>query len=76
MYSVSFRRYTTEILLIVASKTIQSMGVPRFSVVKCFTRNPGVLDSSRTGSSGFLCGNVLGQDTSEPQPGKTQEGHK
>ena len=36
------------------------------SVVKCLTRNPGVLGSSRTGSSGFFRGTVLGQDTSEP----------
>ena len=40
--------------------------VPRGSVVKCLTRNPGVLGSSRTGSSRFLRGSVLGQDTSEP----------
>ena len=50
-------------------------GVPRGSVLKCLTRNPGVLGSSRTGSSGFFRGSVLGQDTSEPQPstGETQE---
>ena len=40
--------------------------VPRGSVVKCLTRNPGVLGSSLTGSSGFFRGSVLGQDTSEP----------
>ena len=40
--------------------------VPRGSVVKCFTRNLGVLGSSLTGSSGFFRGSVLGQDTSEP----------
>ena len=53
-------------------------GVSRGSVVKCLTRNPGVLGSSRTGSSGFFRGNVLGQDTSEPQPstGETQERHE
>ena len=52
-----------------------SAGVLRGSVVKCLTRNPGVLGSSRTGSSGSFRGNVLGQDTSEPQPstGETQE---
>ena len=35
----------------------------------------GVLGSSHTGSSGFFCGSVLGQDTSEPQPSadETQE---
>ena len=50
-------------------------GVLGGPVVKCLTRNPGVLGSSRTGSSGFFCGSVLGQDTSEPQPstGVTQE---
>ena len=54
------------------------VGVLRGSVVKCLTRNPGVLGSSRTGSSGFFRGSVLGQDTSEPQPstGKTQERHE
>ena len=46
-----------------------------YSVVRCLTRNPGVLGSSRTGSSGFFRGSVLGQDTSEPQPStdETQE---
>ena len=43
-----------------------TLRVPRGSVVKCLTRNPGVLDSSLTGSSGFFRGSVLGQDTSEP----------
>ena len=40
--------------------------VLRGSVVKCLTRNSGVLVSSRSGSSGLFCGSVLGQDTSEP----------
>ena len=35
-------------------------------VVKCLTRNPGVLGLSHTGSSGFFCGSVLGQETSKP----------
>ena len=43
-------------------------GVLRGSVVKCLTRNPRVLGSNRTGSSGFFRGSVLGQDASEPQP--------
>ena len=53
-------------------------GVLRGSVVKCLTRNPEVLGSSRTGSSWFIGGSVLGQDTSEPQPstGQTQERHE
>ena len=40
--------------------------------------NPGALGSSRTGSSGFFHGSVLGQETSEPQPstGETQERHE
>ena len=38
----------------------------RGSLVKCLTHNPGVLGSSRTGSSAFFRGSVLGQDTSEP----------
>ena len=42
--------------------------IPRGSVVKCSTRNPGVLGSSRTGSSGLFRGSVLGQDTSKPRP--------
>ena len=37
-----------------------------FSKAFCLTRNPGVLGSSRTGSSGFFRGSVFGQDTSEP----------
>ena len=40
--------------------------VPRGSVVRCLTRNPGVLSSSRTRSPGFFRGSVLGQDTLEP----------
>ena len=54
------------------------LGVLRGSVVKCLTRNPGVLGSSRTGFSGFFCGSVLGQDTLEPHPstGETQERHE
>ena len=57
---------------------ITFLGVLLGSVVKCLTRNPGVLGSSRTGSSGFFRGSVLGQDTSEPQPstGETQERHE
>ena len=50
----------------VLSYLLLSRGVPRGSVVRCFTRNPGVLGSSRTRSSGFFRGSVLGQDTSEP----------
>ena len=40
--------------------------VLRGSGVKCLTRNQGVLGLSRTGSSGFYRGSVLGLDTSEP----------
>ena len=40
--------------------------VPCGSVVNCLTHNTGVLGSSHSGSSGFFCGSVLGQDTSEP----------
>ena len=49
--------------------------VQRDSVVKCLTRNPGVLGSSWTGYSGFFRGSILGQDTSELQPstGETQK---
>ena len=46
--------------------TLNPVPVPHGSVVKCLTRNPGVLGSSSTGSSGFFRGSVLGQDTSEP----------
>ena len=40
--------------------------IPRGSVVKCLTHNPGVLGSSSTKSSGFFRGSILGQHTSEP----------
>ena len=43
-----------------------SARVPRGSGVKCLTPNLGFLGSSRTRSSGFFRGSVLGQDTSEP----------
>ena len=48
------------------------------SVVKCLTCNPEALGLSHTRSSGFFCGSILGQDTSEPQPstGETQERHE
>ena len=57
---------------------VQCTRVLRGSVVKCLTRNTGILGSRRTGSSEFFCGSVLGQDTSEPQPstGETQERHE
>ena len=48
------------------SAVLKSSRVPRGSVVKCLTRNPGVLGSSHTRSSGFFRWSVLGQDTSEP----------
>ena len=52
----------------------KEVGVITF-VLKWLTRNPGVLGSSHTGSSGFFRGSVIGQDTSEPQPStvETQE---
>ena len=50
----------------ISDKFENGSGVPRGLVVRCLTRNPGVLGSSRTTSSGFLRGSVLGQDTSEP----------
>ena len=58
--------------------SLTSAGVLHGSEVKCLTRNPVVLGSSRTGSSGFFRGSVLGQDTLEPQPttGETQERHE
>ena len=54
------------------------IGVLHGPVVKCLTRNRGVLGSSRTESSGLFRGSVLGHDTSEPQPstGETQERHE
>ena len=55
-----------------------TLGVPRGSVVKCLTYIPAVLGLSHTRSSGFFCGTVLGQHTSEPRPstGETQERHE
>ena len=50
--------------------------VLRGPVVKCLTRNPGVLGSSHTGSSGFVCGSVLGQlrhFRAQPSTGETKE---
>ena len=46
----------------------ESLGVLHALVVKCLTRNPGVMGSSHTRSSGFFRASVLGQDTLEPQP--------
>ena len=50
--------------------------MPAWSVVKYFTHNPGVLDSSRTEFSGFFEGVLsFGKDTPEPNTstGETQE---
>ena len=41
-------------------------GVLHGSVVKCLTCNPGVLGSSRTGSSGFFVGVSLGKTLQNP----------
>ena len=38
----------------------------RGSVVRCLTRNPGVLGSSRTGSSGFFVGVSLDETLQSP----------
>ena len=40
--------------------------VLRGSVVKCLTRNPEVLGSSRSGSSGFFVGVSLGETLQSP----------
>ena len=45
------------------STVLPGTWVPRGLVVRCLTRNPGVLGSSLTRSSGFFRGSVLGQDT-------------
>ena len=46
---------------------IRSQRVPRGSVVKCLTRNPGVLGLSRTRSSGFFfVGQSLGKTLQSP----------
>ena len=42
------------------------VGVLRGSVVKCLTRNPGVLGSSRTRSYGFFVGVSLGKTLQSP----------
>ena len=44
-------------------------GVLHGLVVKFLTLNPGVLGSSHNGACEVFCWSVLGQDTSEPQPG-------
>ena len=56
---------------------LDQLEVLQDSVVKCLNHNPVVLGPSLTASSGFFQGNVLGQDTLEPQPitGETQETH-
>ena len=50
-------------------------GVLRGSVVKCLTRNPGVLVSSRTGSSGFFSWECpwARHFRAQPSTGETQE---
>ena len=67
-----------EKLLVTSNFSFSLSGVLRGSVVKCLTRNPGVLGSSCTGSSGFFRWSVLGKNTSEPKPStcETQERHK
>ena len=50
----------------VFKKPLPQGWVPHGSAVKCLSRDPVFLGSSRTGSSGYFHGSVLGQDTSEP----------
>ena len=45
------------------------LGVLRVPVIKCLTRNPGVLGSSCNGFSGFFIGVSFGK----PDTGETQE---
>ena len=58
--------------------SLQVLGVPRGSVVKCLTRHLGVLSLSHIESSGFFRRSALGQDTPEPQSStlETQERHE
>ena len=46
--------------------TLCQPGVLRHSVVKCLTRNPGVLDSSCIGSSGIFVGVSMGKTLQSP----------
>ena len=70
-----FKRYSLHLW---SNFPLVGSGVLHGLVVKCLTRNPGVLGSSHTGSFGFFPGSVLGQDTSGPQPSTddTQERHE
>ena len=65
LYFIHFNPYPAKFVYNYTSIILIHFRVPRDSVVKCLTRNPGVLGSSRTGSSGFFRGSVLGQDNSE-----------
>ena len=60
----------------VVLRFINDSGVLRGSVVKCLTCNPGVLGSSRTGSSGYFVGVSLGTSKPQPSAGETQERHE
>ena len=55
--------YITSLLI---GKCRSRTGVLRGSVVKRLTRNPGVLGSSRTGSSGFFVRVSLGKTLQSP----------
>ena len=59
-------RYFFFLVDVPSSPILRDQGPTWLSLAKCLTRNPGVLGSSRGGSSGFFRGSVLGQDTSEP----------
>ena len=65
--------YNVLLVQLHAVKYIGIQRVLRGSLLKCMTRNPGVLGSSRTEPSEFF-----GQDTSQLQPctGETQERHE
>ena len=52
------------------------MGVMRGSVVRYLIVVHGSLVRAALDSLGIFRGSVLGQDTSESQPGETQEGHE
>ena len=70
-FSIASQR-TPRLLMSPMTMQIRNEG-PCGSVVKCLTRNQGVLDSSRTGSYEFFRGSVFGHFRAPGYTGKTQE---
>ena len=66
LFTGTFVKKTLLTSVTITNQALLALGVQRGSVVKCLTRNSGLLGSSRTGSSGFFVGVSLGKILQSP----------